>query len=90
MYKGTITADDKMHNAELYYYKIAIQDNGVGFDNDYKDKIFQIFQQASSTKGKGMGLAVCRRIMANHSGFIDASGEPGKGAVINLYFPVTH
>ena len=74
------------------YHKIIIADEGIGFDEIYADKIFQIFQRLhhkeSQYKGKGIGLALARNIMNNHKGYITAEGKPGKGAIFNLYFPI--
>jgi light-regulated signal transduction histidine kinase (bacteriophytochrome) len=71
---------------------ISIYDNGIGFENQYADKVFVLFQKLHGNnflyKGKGIGLAFCQRIMTNHEGFIIASGEVGKGAVFQLYFPI--
>ncbi len=73
---------------------ISIYDNGIGFDEQYAHKIFILFQRLhgsnSSYKGKGIGLAICQRIMANHDGFITAAGQEGKGATFQLYFPIDH
>ena len=75
------------------YHKIVIEDNGIGFDNEFAEKIFMIFQrlhtQQSDYHGKGIGLAIAQRVMVNHDGFITAKGDPGKGAVFTLFFPVT-
>jgi len=77
--------------AQKKFYKISCSDNGIGFDNAYVTKIFRIFQrlhnQESGYDGKGIGLAICQRIMSNHEGYIAATGEPGKGAIFSLYFP---
>ncbi len=74
------------------YHCITISDNGIGFDRKYIDKMFGVFQRLqdrnSGYKGKGIGLAICRRIMVNHTGYITANGHPGMGAVFKLYFPV--
>ncbi|HYG04122.1 MAG TPA: ATP-binding protein [Chryseosolibacter sp.] len=74
------------------YYKIVFQDNGIGFENKFSDKIFRMFQrlhgQESQYGGRGIGLAVVKRIMANHTGFIVARGRPDRGAKFTLYFPV--
>ncbi len=69
---------------------IAVRDNGLGFSSDYAERIFRIFEQLEprSSPGKGLGLAMCSRIMLNHGGHIWAEGEPGKGAVFFLEFPV--
>jgi signal transduction histidine kinase len=73
------------------FYRISFSDNGIGFDNKFISKIFMIFQrlhnQQSDYEGKGIGLAVCQRIMANHEGYIIAHGEPGMGATFKLFFP---
>lgn len=75
------------------YYKLCIEDNGIGFDNEFAEKIFMIFQrlhtQQSMYRGKGIGLAIAQRVMVNHGGFITAKGDPGKGAIFNLYFPAS-
>ncbi len=74
------------------FYRIICSDNGIGFDNQYISKIFQIFQrlhtQESKYDGKGIGLAICQRIMANHEGYIIGHGEPNMGAKFKLFFPV--
>lgn len=74
------------------FYRITVSDNGIGFDNKFIGKMFQIFQrlhtQESEYGGKGIGLAICQRIMANHEGYILAHGEPGLGAQFRLFFPV--
>lgn len=74
------------------YQVIYVADNGIGFEQQYAESIFNIFTKlhaSSDFKGSGVGLALCRKIMQNHNGYITASGELGKGAVISLYFPVT-
>jgi signal transduction histidine kinase len=75
-----------------YYHKITIEDNGIGFDNEFAEKIFMIFQrlhtQESDYSGKGIGLAIAQRVMANHNGFIIATGAVGSGASFMMYFPV--
>jgi len=73
------------------YYKISFEDNGVGFDPRYRKKIFAVFQQLKEIKeipGSGMGLAICKKVMENHEGFISAESEPGKGSVFCCYFPI--
>ncbi|MCW4467947.1 GAF domain-containing protein [Flavobacterium sp. MFBS3-15] len=69
---------------------INVADNGIGFDKQYAESIFNIFTKlhaSSEYKGSGVGLALCRKIMQNHNGYITGSGVPGKGAVMSLYFP---
>ena len=76
------------------FYHISVLDNGSGFDEAYKDKMFKLFQRLhnydteTESRRKGMGLAMCRRIMLNLNGWIDARGIIGEGTTIHLYFPV--
>jgi PAS domain S-box-containing protein len=73
------------------YWKISIADNGIGFDPQYSQKIFELFQRLhgrTEYEGTGIGLAICKKIMNNHNGFITATGQPGIGATFNIYLPV--
>lgn len=77
---------------ELNYYAIAISDNGIGFDQQYASKIFELFQRLHSKNeyaGTGIGLAICKKIVQHHHGFITAAGEPGRGATFTIYIPAT-
>ncbi|MEQ8627491.1 PAS domain-containing protein [Ekhidna sp.] len=70
-------------------YVISIEDNGVGFNMDYYDKIFQVFQRLHTEdefEGTGIGLAICHKIMKAHDAEIWAEAEVGKGAVFYLKF----
>jgi PAS domain S-box-containing protein len=73
------------------YFKITIEDNGLGFEQERAGRIFDIFQRLDSRKeigGTGIGLAICKRVLQNHKGFILAKGSPGKGAQFMVYLPV--
>lgn len=73
------------------YYHIIFKDNGIGFDTQHSDQIFEIFKRLhgqESYEGSGIGLALCRRIVANHQGFLFAESEPGKGSAFHVYIPV--
>jgi PAS domain S-box-containing protein len=73
------------------FYKLSIKDNGIGFEQTHAEKIFEIFERLHGREqysGSGIGLAICKKIMENHKGFIRASGFPDGGAVFDLYFPV--
>jgi light-regulated signal transduction histidine kinase (bacteriophytochrome) len=77
---------------EKKYVRISIVDNGIGFEQEFSDKIFQLFQRLhgkSEYPGTGIGLAICKKIMENHRGFILAAGNPGSGARFDVYLPHT-
>lgn len=77
-------------NSGTSYHRISFTDNGVGFDNKFAATIFRIFQILNRTQDStnvGIGLAICKKIMDNHDGFITASSCEGEGAVFTLYFP---
>lgn len=70
------------------YCHISFIDNGQGFDPKYNEQIFGIFKKLHKNEhGTGIGLAICKKIVENHGGFIKANGSPGKGAVIDVYIP---
>ncbi len=71
--------------------ELAVQDNGIGFDEKYMDRIFAVFQRLhgrTEYEGTGVGLAVCRRITDRHSGTIVARSKPGQGATFIVTLPV--
>ena len=71
--------------------EIRVQDNGIGFDEKYMDKIFAVFQRLhgrTEYEGTGVGLAVCRRIVDRHHGNITAKSQPGKGATFIITLPL--
>jgi light-regulated signal transduction histidine kinase (bacteriophytochrome) len=70
---------------------ITIEDNGIGFEPQFKEQIFNIFQRLHSRneyEGTGIGLATCRKIVERHQGLIEASGRPGEGALFTITVPV--
>jgi PAS domain S-box-containing protein len=76
--------------ANQLYSVIEIKDNGIGFEEEDSEKIFDIFHRLHSRaeySGTGIGLAICKKIAENHSGFILASSAPGNGAVFKLILP---
>lgn len=72
------------------YHHITLTDTGIGFEQKFSEPIFRIFTRLHNQneyQGSGVGLALCRKIMQAHHGFISAVGKPGEGASFNLYFP---
>jgi light-regulated signal transduction histidine kinase (bacteriophytochrome) len=72
------------------YFAVNVADEGIGFDQRYADQLFKIFQrlhQSPAYDGTGIGLAICRKIMENHDGFITAHGVEGQGAIFTCFFP---
>jgi PAS domain S-box-containing protein len=74
------------------YYQIDVKDNGIGFDQQFSNRIFQLFQRLhgrSQYSGTGIGLAICERVAANHGGGISAISQPEQGATFSVFLPVT-
>jgi PAS domain S-box-containing protein len=73
------------------FCELTVQDNGIGFDERYLDKIFAVFQRLHGRQeyeGTGIGLAVCRRIADRHGGTITARSKPGEGATFIVRLPL--
>ena len=67
-----------------------IQDNGIGFDNQFKDRLFKMFQRLDSSQaGTGIGLAMCKKIIDRHGGRIDVTSAKGKGTTFFFTLPAT-
>ena len=74
------------------YCHISISDNGIGFSEEYNEKIFEVFQRLHGREiysGTGIGLSIVKKIVENHNGFISAHGVPDQGATFNIYLPYT-
>ncbi len=72
------------------FHAIQILDNGIGFDEQYSDRIFTAFQRLhnrSQYEGTGIGLAIVKRVVELHKGLITATSEPGKGSAFTVYLP---
>ncbi|MGH8613956.1 MAG: sensor histidine kinase [Gammaproteobacteria bacterium] len=79
--------------ADSRFCEIAVQDNGIGIDEDYLDKVFIPFQRLHGRgeyEGTGMGLAVCRKIVERHGGCIMATSTPNEGTTFWVTLPLTH
>ncbi|HLA56430.1 MAG TPA: ATP-binding protein [Flavobacterium sp.] len=86
-----ITAETVEEGKGKNYLKINIADNGIGFEQQYEHKIFELFQRLHGKAefvGTGIGLAICKKIIDNHKGFIKVKGEPGIGSVFSIYIPL--
>ncbi len=71
---------------------VSIKDNGIGFEQQYSEKIFQVFQRLhgrAEYEGTGIGLSIVKKIVENHHGLIQVHSEPGKGTQFDIYFPTS-
>ncbi len=85
-----ITADKVKENGKEYHL-IAMKDNGIGFESEYYDKIFQMFTRLhgkSEYSGTGVGLSIVKKVVENHDGFIGVESTVGEGSVFKVYLPV--
>lgn len=72
--------------------RIEVEDDGIGFEPEYAEQIFELFQRLHGREaydGTGIGLGVCRRIVLRHAGAIEAEGRPGEGATFTITLPLT-
>ena len=77
-------------DAQLPYVHIAIGDNGIGFEKEYAERIFVIFQRLhghAEYAGTGIGLAICKQVVENHGGILTADSVPGVGSTFNIILP---
>ncbi|MCD9018194.1 response regulator [Parachryseolinea silvisoli] len=73
------------------YLRISIKDNGLGFDQKYAEEIFGMFKRLhhnSEFKGTGIGLALCKKIVEHHKGFISALSTAGEGSTFTISLPI--
>lgn len=74
------------------YYKIVFADNGIGFEQEFAEQIFTVFQRLHTKEkfpGTGIGLALCRKVVENHNGVIYAEGREDKGATFVVILPAS-
>jgi signal transduction histidine kinase len=73
------------------FCQIVVEDNGIGFDEKYLDRIFNVFQRLhgrSAYEGSGVGLAICRKIVERHGGNITATSIVGRGSAFIVTLPI--
>ncbi len=99
--KSSIVKGSKLNNvmppdrqekfsSEKNYCHIIVQDNGIGFESHFSERIFGVFQKLHNKEvygGTGIGLAIVKKIVENHNGIITATSELNKGAMFDIYFP---
>lgn len=81
----------KKSKSGVDYCHIIIKDNGIGFDPQFENRVFEMFQQLNSKtdyKGTGIGLSISKKIVENHNGIITATGKLHHGAKFDIYIPV--
>ncbi len=79
-----------LHSPKTVFHEITIRDNGIGFEPQYGDQIFAIFQRLHNRTdfpGMGLGLALCKKIIENHQGSIFVKSMPGEGSSFIIYLP---
>lgn len=88
--EGSKFSDDHRVVGKKYCH-LSVTDNGIGFEPQYNEKIFELFQRLHGMQeysGTGLGLAIVKRIVENHNGIITAKGEANKGARFDIFIPV--
>lgn len=92
--KTEMVQGDKLNNVKLEnettYCHLRISDNGIGFEQVFSEKIFEVFQRLHGRdkySGTGIGLAIVKKIVENHNGMITATGKLNKGATFDIYIP---
>ena len=83
-------SDESLPRNNHNYYKITFEDNGIGFEQEYATKIFTLFSRLhnkNNYEGTGIGLAICKKIVENHNGFIFAKGVVNEGSTFSIYLP---
>jgi PAS domain S-box-containing protein len=85
-----ITGNIQSTEGGASYLNLSISDNGIGFEQKYTDRIFELFQRLHSKDeytGSGIGLSLCKKIAEDHGGFISVTSEVSKGSVFTVHLP---
>jgi light-regulated signal transduction histidine kinase (bacteriophytochrome) len=89
--QGPVTRGTNGRDSETAYGRIFVEDNGIGFDQKYSDQIFDMFRRLHPNveyEGTGIGLALCKKIVEKHKGYISALGKPGEGSTFIVSLPL--
>jgi two-component system CheB/CheR fusion protein len=93
--KSVIVRYSRLNMADLppqkEYCHISVSDNGMGFEQEFSEKIFEVFYRLhpkDEYEGSGIGLAIVKKIVDNHKGVISATSQLNKGTTFNIYIPV--
>ena len=89
---GIVTGKEAGSSGEEKYHLIEFRDNGIGFEQEYAEKIFHMFTRLhgkNEYSGTGVGLSIAKKVVENHNGYLNAESSPDKGAVFRIYLPVT-
>lgn len=91
-YKKVKASDEKLldNTSKDQFHKITFTDNGIGFEQEYAERIFVLFSrlhEKDEYSGTGIGLSICKKIIENHKGSIFAEGKPNEGAVFTIFLP---
>lgn len=87
----SVGKDVYFDSEQIPFMEIRVQDNGIGFEPQYEEKIFHLFQRLNdrhSFSGNGIGLALCKKIVDNHHGSIMAKSKPGSGTTFTVRLPI--
>ncbi len=89
--KGDVVSGEQVPGLlpDKQYHRISFADNGIGFEEEYSEKIFELFQRLGHVQysGTGVGLALCKKIAQNHHGTITAKAKEKEGACFELFLP---
>lgn len=86
----TVTSREERATDGKTYVLLSVSDNGIGFEEKYKTRIFELFQRLHSKdeySGSGIGLSLCKKIAEDHNGWMSVVSEPGKGSTFTVYLP---
>ena len=93
--KSDFIANESNHKLprKIDYFHISVTDNGIGFKQEYSEKVFEIFQRIHNKEdfsGNGIGLTIAKKIVENHNGIITATSDLNKGTTIDIFIPALH